>query len=122
MFWASLSLWALYSHTTKQHYSVGQICLQIETKDFCTVQKNESHIPTVTVVVVNCQTLKTTFNRNWPATGRINPNTLLTYHVGVDIYSNTEKLNCRYSFDTWNTEIDNLCGGGGEDPAIIDYI
>ena len=45
-------------------YSVGQICLQIETKEFCTVQKNESHIPNIAVVVVNCQTLKITFNRN----------------------------------------------------------
>ena len=60
-----------------------------------------SHIPNIAVVVVvNCQTLKITFNRNQPTTGRINPNTQLTYHVDVDIHSNTEKLNCRHSFDT----------------------
>ena len=57
--------------TAKQQYSVGQIytsyilCLQIETKEFCivqknewkfcTVQKNESQIPTIAIVVVNCQ-------------------------------------------------------------------
>ena len=69
-----------------------------------------SHIPNIAVVVVNCQTLKITFNRNQSTTGRINPNIQLTYHVDVDIHSNTEKLNCRHSFDTWNTEIDNLCG------------
>ena len=59
-----------------------------------------SHIPNIAVVVVNCQTLKITFNRNQPTTGRINPNIQLTYHVDVDIHSNTEKLNCRHSFDT----------------------
>ena len=59
-----------------------------------------SHIPSIAVVVVNCQTLKITFNRNQPTTGRINPNIQPTYHVDVDIHSNTEKLNCRHSFDT----------------------
>ena len=59
-----------------------------------------SHIPNIAVVVVNCQTLKITFNRNQSTTGRINPNIQLTYHVDVDIHSNTEKLNCRHSFDT----------------------
>ena len=44
--------------------SIGHICLQIETKEFCIVQKNESRIPSIGVVVVNCQTLKITFNRN----------------------------------------------------------
>ena len=65
-----------------------------------------SHIPNIAVVIVNCETLKITFTRNQPTTGRINPNIQLTYHVDVDIHSNTEKLNCRHSFDTWNTEID----------------
>ena len=63
MFWSSLSSWALHSHTaySSTDYSVGQICLQIETKEFCTV----SHIPNIAVVVVvNCRTLKITFNRN----------------------------------------------------------
>ena len=59
-----------------------------------------SHIPNIAVVVVNCQTLKITFNRNQSTTGRINPNIQLTYYVDVDIHSNTEKLNCRHSFDT----------------------
>ena len=59
-----------------------------------------SHIPNIAVVVVNRQTLKITFNRNQSTTGRINPNIQLTYHVDVDIHSNTEKLNCRHSFDT----------------------
>ena len=59
-----------------------------------------SHIPNIAVVVVNCQTLKITFNRNQPTTGRINPYIQLTYHVDVDIHSNTVKLNCRHSFDT----------------------
>ena len=72
-------------------------------REFCTVQKKMSHIPNIAVVVVNCQTLKITFNRNQPTTGRINPNIQLTYRVDVDIHSNTEKLNCRHSFDTWNT-------------------
>ena len=110
MFWSSLSSWALHNYTAKQHYRLQCWTDLSSNWGSSVLYRKMSRIPNIAVVVVNCHTLKITFNRNQPTTARINPNIQLTYRVDVYIHSNTEKLNCRHSFDTWNTEIDNLCG------------
>ena len=108
--------WALHSHTAKQQYRLVLDRFVFKLRQRSSVLYRKMKVTFHPLVLSN---FKNNIQQKLTYNGWINPYTRLTYHVDVDIHSYTEKLNCRHSFNTWNTEIDNLCG---ENPAIIDDI
>ena len=93
MFWSSLSLWALpNSSTVLDRYTLNNLSSNWGKGVLYCTEKWKSHSSHCCCC---CQLSNFKHNiQHLPTTGRINPNTQLTYHV--DVHSNTEKLNCRH--------------------------